>query len=508
MPVESSRAAHPRVVRQRVPQQSPPPVAERRQAATWLPSYVRRLVLGDALVIMAATAVAFFARFAAVVPTDAKVWSWVLLVVLPPLWLAALLGFRAYEGRFLGVGGEEQARVLRAAGLVFAVVAITSWAFDLDVARGFVVIAVPLATVLTVLWRARARRQLHARRARGECMQSVVLAGHEAGVVSMLRHMARSQHHGMAVVAICLPRHPAASGEELVRLRAELAGFGVPVVGFLDEVAAVAHREDVDTVAVLPSPELDGHRLRQLGWDLETSRAELLLAPAVAELVGPRVTIRPVNGLPLLHLDRPEHSGARRVAKALVDRSSALAALVLLAPVLCAIAVAVRVDSPGPALFRQERVGKHGRPFTMLKFRSMVTTADSLLIDLRDSSEGNGVLFKMRSDPRITRMGRWLRAYSLDELPQLINVLQGQMSLVGPRPPLAREVALYGPDMHRRMLVKPGLTGLWQVSGRSELSWDESVRLDLRYVENWSFLYDFVILGRTLSAVLGRHGAY
>lgn len=175
---------------------------------------------------------------------------------------------------------------------------------------------------------------------------------------------------------------------------------------------------------------------------------------------------------------------------------------------LLVIAVAVRLDSRGPAFYRQERIGKHGRPFTMFKFRSMVTASDAMLLDLQEKSEGNGVLFKIRADPRITRVGRVLRAYSLDELPQLINVLRGEMSLVGPRPPLPSEVARYDDDVHRRLLVKPGLTGLWQISGRSDLSWDESVRLDLRYVENWSFAFDFMILWKTARAVIARSGAY
>ena len=228
----------------------------------------------------------------------------------------------------------------------------------------------------------------------------------------------------------------------------------------------------------------------------------------ITEMIGPRVAIRPVNGLSLLHLNRPEHTGARRIAKALFDRSAALAGLVLLALPLLVIALAVRLDSRGPAFYRQERIGKLGQPFTMLKFRSMVTDAEDKLIDLRERSEGNGVLFKIRADPRVTRVGRFLRAYSLDELPQLFNVLFGQMSLVGPRPPLAAEVAHYGHDVSRRLLVKPGLTGLWQISGRSDLSWEESVRLDLRYVENWSFAFDFIILWKTFRAVVARSGAY
>jgi exopolysaccharide biosynthesis polyprenyl glycosylphosphotransferase len=245
-----------------------------------------------------------------------------------------------------------------------------------------------------------------------------------------------------------------------------------------------------------------------LGWALEKTRAELLLAPAVTEVVGPRVHIRPVCGLPLMHMERPELRGTRRLVKNLFDRTAALVGIVLLAPLLVGLALAVSLTSRGGMFFRQERVGRDGRTFSMLKFRSMVAGADRLVDDLAADSDGNGVLFKRKNDPRVTRIGRFMRRYSLDELPQLVNVLTGAMSLVGPRPPLPTEVERYGFDMHRRFLVKPGLTGLWQVSGRSDLSWDDSVRIDVRYVENWSLAFDFMILWKTVGAVLRGSGAY
>jgi len=259
---------------------------------------------------------------------------------------------------------------------------------------------------------------------------------------------------------------------------------------------------------VLPSQELDSRTLRDLGWQLEGTSAELLVAPVITEVVGPRVHIRAVAGLPLLHMERPELTGLRRLTKECFDRTAALLGLLAMAPVLIAIAVAVRATSSGPVLFRQERVGQRGRTFTMLKFRSMVVGAHAMVDDLAADSDGNGVLFKKKDDPRVTRVGKVLRRYSLDELPQLVNVLRGDMSLVGPRPPLQTETERYGLDMRRRFLVKPGLTGLWQVSGRSDLSWDQSVRTDVRYVENWSLAFDFMILCRTLKEVVRGSGAY
>jgi exopolysaccharide biosynthesis polyprenyl glycosylphosphotransferase len=241
---------------------------------------------------------------------------------------------------------------------------------------------------------------------------------------------------------------------------------------------------------------------------LEQRGIELIVSPGIIEVAGPRISVRPVAGLSLLHLERPSVSGGPHLLKAVFDRTVALGFVAVLSPLLIGLALAVKVSSPGPVLFRQQRIGRGGVEFTMLKFRSMYSDAEQRLGDLYALSDGNGVIFKLRDDPRMTPLGRWIRRFSLDELPQLFNVLRGDMSLVGPRPPLAEEVALYAADDSRRMLVKPGMTGLWQVSGRSDLSWDESVRLDLRYVDNWSMTLDLLILWKTVRAVAYGAGAY
>jgi len=225
-------------------------------------------------------------------------------------------------------------------------------------------------------------------------------------------------------------------------------------------------------------------------------------------VAGDRTTIRPVDGLPMLHVEHPRLDGGARVVKEVVDRAGAVLLLLISAPLLLAIALWISAGSTGPVLFRQVRVGKDGREFVMFKFRTMYLDAEARLAEIRHLNEHDGVLFKIRNDPRVTRAGRWLRRLSLDELPQLYNVVRGEMSLVGPRPPLPEEVATYPDDARRRLAVKPGMTGLWQVSGRSDLPWDEAVRLDLRYVENWSLTLDLVILLRTLTAVCRTSGAY
>jgi exopolysaccharide biosynthesis polyprenyl glycosylphosphotransferase len=280
------------------------------------------------------------------------------------------------------------------------------------------------------------------------------------------------------------------------------------VVGDVDSAADAVRNIGAGTVAVLSCPEIDGVKLRTLAWELEKTGTDLCVAPALLDVAGPRTTVRPTAGLTLLHVDHPQLSGPRQVVKDLFDRSLAALALLLLSPVIVAVALAVKLSDRGPALFTQTRVGKDGQPFKIYKFRTMVVDAEARLAELRAQNEHDGVLFKMRKDPRITAIGGRLRKWSLDELPQLFNVLAGDMSLVGPRPALPDEAARYADHVRRRLVVKPGITGLWQVSGRSDLSWDESVRLDLRYVENWSIALDLQILWKTLAVILGGSGAY
>ena len=467
----------------------------------WRPAYVRRIVLGDALCAVLGGIVGLLVRFGTTLPDSLHGYpSFWVAVALPVVWVFAMLLSRSYEERFLWVGPEEFRRVFGAAVLLLAVIGTLSWGLRLELSRVFVVVALPMVTVLTLGQRFAQRKSLHRERRRGRFEQTTLIVGHADAVLALRREIEREAYHGFRVIGCCLPVN--AAGGLTVSIE------GLPVLGALDEVAEVVMRNEVDTVAVLPCPELDGATLRRLGWQLEETHAELLLAPAVTEVVGTRVQIRPVCGLPLLHVERPELHGGRRLAKEVMDAGGAFALLVLLAPILLGVALAVRLTSNGPVLYRQERIGRDGRPFSMLKFRTMVDGADRLVSRYVPVDDGNGVLFKLRRDPRLTRVGQTLRRYSLDEAPQLLNVLRGQMSLVGPRPPLASEVEQYGIDMHRRFLVKPGITGLWQVSGRSDLSWDDSVRIDVRYVENWSLTFDFMILWTTGGAVLRGRGAY
>lgn len=464
----------------------------------WRDRYVRRIAIADAGCALVAAVVGYTVRFGSAPAITGQSDFW-LAALLPVVWVFVMLVARSYEKRFLWLGAEEFRRIFFASALLLAIVGTVSWAFDLEFARGFVILALPLNTVLTLVQRYAHRKWVHRQRGRGRFSQTMLLVGHRGGVAALSEEIAREPFHGYRIAGCCL-QDGAVGAEPLFR--------GMPVLGGFDDVLSVVRAHDIQTVAVLPCPELEGPRLRVLAWNLEETPAELFLAPALTEIAGPRVRIRPLCGLPLVHLERPELRGVRRLVKGLVDRVAAAAVIALLLPLLASVALAITCTSPGPVLFRQQRVGRDGRAFTMLKFRTMRTDAEAALDALAARSQGNGVLFKMREDPRVTRVGRTLRRYSLDELPQLYNVLKGEMSLVGPRPPLPAEVEQYGSDMLRRFLVKPGLTGLWQISGRSNLSWEDSVRADVRYVETWSLTLDVMILWKTIGAVVRGSGAY
>jgi exopolysaccharide biosynthesis polyprenyl glycosylphosphotransferase len=323
-----------------------------------------------------------------------------------------------------------------------------------------------------------------------------VVVGRADAVVSLIEKLDAEPQHGLRPAAACLPN---------IGVSVD-AIHGVPVLGDPDSVLDAVDAVRADAVAVVSHPDMSGHALRRLSWALEERGVELIVSPGIIEVAGPRLSIRPVAGLSLLHLERPASSGGKMLVKAVLDRVAATTLCFLALPVLAAIAAAVRFTSPGPVIFKQERIGLDGRTFTMLKFRSMVADAEDRLADHASGHDGNEMLFKLRRDPRVTRVGAVLRRYSLDELPQLFNVIRGEMSLVGPRPPLPSEVDRYDDDASRRLKVRPGLTGLWQVSGRSDLSWEESLRLDLRYVDNWSIPLDLAILWRTIRVVLGFGG--
>ena len=467
------------------------PLPSRSTEPRWVGVYRWAAVGGDLLAAMLGVSIALLTRFGYHVGSSYLVVS----SVLPLAWAAAVALSKGYDSRFYGAGPDEFRSLLRAGVGLTAAVAMTSYVTRAEIARGFVVLAIPVTVVAALLLRYALRKDLHRHRVRGRCMHRVLVVGRSGPAATLCEHLESRPTDGFRVVATCRPRgdsngpmHP----EELAE----------------PDILAAADRHAVEVVAIATDPELAGQSLRRLSWALEQRGIELIVSPGIIEVAGPRISIRPVAGLSLLHLERPSVSGGPHLMKAVFDRVVALGIVAVLSPLLIGLALAVKLSSSGPVLFRQQRVGRAGAEFTMLKFRSMYVDAEQRLSDLYALSDGNGVIFKMRNDPRMTPLGRLIRRFSLDELPQLFNVLRGDMSLVGPRPPLAEEVALYAADDSRRMLVKPGMTGLWQVSGRSDLSWDESVRLDLRYVDNWSMTLDLLILWKTVRAVFYGAGAY
>ncbi len=472
----------------------PAPVLGGHDAPTLLDRYRRLALASDAASAVVASVVALTVRFGTAWPLP-----YVALAMAVPLgWISMVSLQRGYESRFLGTGPEEYRRATIAAGALFILIAVTSYVLRQDVSRVYVLVAVPGLLVLSLAGRHLLRLWIYRLRKAGQGLQRVLVVGRADAAVAVIDKFRQEPQHGLLAVGACVPQ----ASVWVSHIR------DVPVVGDPGRILDAVDATGAHVVAVASHPDLAGQSLRRLSWALEERGVELVVSPGIIEVAGPRLSIRPVAGLSLLHLERPTLGGARMFAKTVFDRVLGGLLLLATAPLLALLAVAVRADSPGPVLFRQTRVGIDGRRFTMLKFRSMVRDAEERRDDLLDLDEGNGVLFKVRRDPRVTRVGSLLRRFSLDELPQLINVLRGDMSLVGPRPPLPEEVAEYDGDAVRRLRVRPGMTGLWQVSGRSDLSWEESLRLDLRYVDNWSMALDLSILWRTWRAVVRGAGAY
>jgi exopolysaccharide biosynthesis polyprenyl glycosylphosphotransferase len=427
------------------------------------------------------------------------------------LWLLVLSIFDSRDGKVVGFGAEEYKRVLNASLVVFGIVAMVSYLFRLNLPRGYAVFVLPAGVIGLIAGRWIWRRWLQRQRDDASFVTNVLAVGNAETVRDLITELRRTPRAGYRVIGACISGGSPASGLAGAAVRSEANLLGVPILGSLDHVVGAVQLTSADAVAVTSTAAFGPTAVRKLSWDLEKTSAELILAPALTDIAGPRVHTHPVAGLPLIHVERATYSGPTRVIKTAFDLVGASLLLLLLSPLMLALAVAIKATSPGPVFFRQERVGVGGKRFRMIKFRSMRVDAEALLEELRQrqgTDAGNQVLFKIKDDPRITKVGKFIRRYSLDEVPQLLNVLRLEMSLVGPRPPLAAEVEQYEADVHRRLLVKPGMTGLWQVSGRSDLDWDETVRLDLSYVENWSVTGDLVILAKTAKAVLSSSGAY
>jgi exopolysaccharide biosynthesis polyprenyl glycosylphosphotransferase len=414
------------------------------------------------------------------------------------IWLVWLAGQGAYASRHFGSGAEEFKVVFMASLLSAGTVGLACYLLQISLSRGFVLLAFAIGIPLLLLERYAARKLVHRARLKGHLLHKVVAVGGPSGVNELVEVLHREQYVGYQIVGACIPPEIHFDHQDL----------SVPVLGSVADARRICDQIGADTVLVARGAYTSASDLRRIGWDLEESDIDLVVVPSLTDVAGPRIHMRPVAGLPLLHVEGPQVDEAAGYSKRIFDIVVATAVLLATLPLALFVMLWIKLEDRGPVFFRQHRIGRNGESFDMLKFRSMVVDAEWRLEEIQHMNESDNVLFKVRNDPRVTRIGRVLRKYSIDELPQLINVLRGDMSLVGPRPPLAREVADYADDVHRRLLVRPGMTGLWQVSGRSELSWNESVRLDLYYVDNWSMVGDLVIMAKTVKAVFASHGAY
>ena len=460
----------------------------------WRPAQVRLLVVGDTACALPAAAAGLALHLG-----PGRVLSAAVLVIAAVSaagWVLALCLARCYDRSLLGEGVEEFRRVVLTALSVLGCAAVVVWVGRYDVPAAAVAASLSLMTALTLAQRYGQRRLLRRARIHGRYRRTTLLVGPGPGVAALHTQLGREAGSGFDVVGCCLS---GTTGPGQVFA-------GLPVLGRPGDVVDVVRRFGVDTVAVLPSPELDGAALQRLGWELTTSGTDVLLAPMGTETAG-RVRTRWVCGLLLLDVGRPDVRGPRRLVKTAFDWIGAALGLVVLLPVLLGIAVAVKTTSPGPVLVRQQRVGRDGALFPVLRFRTAELDDERPIAQLTRLDDGTGMLVGKLQEPRVTRVGRALRRHSLDELPQLLNVLRGEMSLVGPRPILPTEIRRFDDELRRRCAVKPGLTGLWQIGGRSGLSWEESARLDVQYVENWSLRLDLSILLRTAGAVIRAEGA-
>ncbi len=470
----------------------------------WRREYGRRIAITDTVIV---TLVIALAQVGSMWPNPIE-WLTPLKVVasiaLGVLWMTVLARGRSRHQAMLGDGRDEYERVVLATGQVFGLGALAGILLGIEIARSYLMIALPLGLVALILGRYLWRRRIQGKRSAGLCRNSVLLVGGHASVVATTRSFVRESGAGYDVVGVCIPRRSTALDDHIV-----VDGARVPVLGNEFEVIEAMRASNADTVIVTGTEDLGQVGIRKLMWDLEAEGIDLVVSPVIADVSMARLMIRPVAGIPLMHVARPRYEGANGWASGAFDKAFSAVMLLLAAPVMVAAALAVKITSKGTVFYKAERIGLNGKPFPMYKFRTMVAGADQQVVDLMGDNEGaGGVLFKMREDPRITPIGKILRRLSIDELPQFFNVIRGEMSVVGPRPPLRREVEMYDDEVSRRLFVKPGITGLWQVSGRSDLSWEESVRLDSSYVENWSVVQDLSIIARTVSAVVRSDGAY
>ncbi|MBS1692147.1 MAG: sugar transferase [Actinobacteria bacterium] len=474
----------------------------------WKRRYRLRLLVVDAVAVSGAVTLAQFCRFE-LLATDGSIadieWgrATVLSTILAAAWFLALGLQESRDISLVGVGSEEYRRVVGATAWVFGVLAVGGLLLQTPISRGYLMIALPAGLLGLLAGRHLLRRDLGKRRMRGEFMTRVVVLGKPDSVGVLCENLSRSTPAGYTVVGVCIPDFDGQPGHHLIT-----SAGPVPVLGDENSVEVALRLTGADALAITAVEHLGQEKVRKLAWRLDSLAVDMIVVPGMTDVAGPRLKLRPIDNLPLFHVARPRLDGPSLIGKRIFDVVFTLLALPLVLPVIAVAAAAIKFDDGGPVFYRQERVGQHGKRFRIYKLRTMTVDADARKDTERAAAAGGGVFFKSASDSRITRVGRFLRAASIDELPQVFNVLDGSMSIVGPRPLVPGEGESVEHFVQRRALVKPGMTGLWQVSGRSDVSEEERIRLDHSYVDNWSGVQDLVIVWRTIRAVLKREGAY
>lgn len=475
---------------------TPRPQAHRRRRGEWPRRYASRLFYSDVFVLAVTIVSAWLLSSPSM--TDDVSWrggpqvSYVLiLAIIGIAWLIGLDAIDTRDHHIVGHGVLEYRRLVDATIAVFAFTVAVAFFLGMEISRLLLAVIFPVGLALLLASRWLWRQWLRRRQRKGDYTHRSVIIGERSKVKHVAQQIRRSKDSGYTIVGVITDGVPSEGMPQL-----EVLGD----IRSADKALDAAH---IDALIIVGSDDMDPETMRRLGYAVADRDIQMIMAPALTDVAGPRLHSRPVAGLPLVHVDFPRMEGSSRFLKRVFDLIGSAGLLLLFSPVFLVTAIAIKIDGPGRIFYHQERIGRGGRTFGMRKFRSMVQNADdqlASLLDLQGSSETP--LFKVSDDPRITKIGRFLRKHSIDELPQLINVLRGEMSLVGPRPQRAAEVALYDDIALRRLAVKPGMSGLWQVSGRSTLSWEETIRLDLYYVENWSLTQDVVILFRTIRAVV------
>lgn len=411
-----------------------------------------------------------------------------------PLWIAVLSANKLYAARFITRSLEEFRRIFRSSLVATVVMSAAAFMLKMQPARGWVLLLSIFSTLFLCIERAVIRKAFGRMRHHGMLMRPVIVVGGNLEGLELCHMLEDEPQLGYEVRGFVDDEGPAGDTRH-------------PHRGTLEETIK-AVKATGSTGVIIAATTMDLGTSNKLIRQLTDHGIHVELSSTLRDIAAHRLTVRPLGRYPVVYVEPVQLDGWRSVAKRGLDIFLAGVGLVLASPVLAAAAVAIKLDSRGPILFQQERVGRHGARFKVLKLRSMVVNAEDLLIDLSEKNEADGPLFKMKNDPRVTRVGAITRKFSIDEIPQLWNVLKGEMSMVGPRPALPDEVRFWGEQLHNRLRVKPGITGMWQVSGRSESTFAEYERLDLYYVDNWSLATDLAIVLKTIPAVLMRKGAF